>query len=220
MALALGLAPAVMAKGGFMQFVSPGTDAADKDGDRNGIGQFNRQEANKSLYHVNGKIKTVSDTSVTVDVSSKDEAGVVTVTSYTFAIDTTTKIIRRFKGTAKVDELTVGHKVKVYATALTDGTAKLIWDKSIWWLRLAGKVVQLNDEDKTFQLQIPKRNDKGQLKTYLVKVKTNASTTYVNSDSTAATWDDLDNMDTVRIRGSWNSVGKYLLAKVITIVLP
>lgn len=198
-------------------FISRPAEAADLKGDNNGIGLFHRNEANKKLVKVFGKITAISDTSITIlsKRNLENSSSVHTATSYTFTIDSTTKILRRFRATALVGELTVGDQVRVWGTKLTDGTAKLIWDSSIWWIRLNGTISNLNATDKTFDLIITRKSQNDTPKTFTVAVKTNDATMFVKADGTAGTWTDLTNGATVRIRGVWNHVGRYLTARNI-----
>lgn len=192
--------------------------AVDGSGDANAIGKFNRNEANKSLVRANGTVKVVSASSITVTTFSKNGEGVVTAKDYTFTVDSSTTVIRKFKGTASIAEVGVGDKVKVWATSLTDGTAKLIWDKSIWWIALNGTINALNSTDMTFNLLVSRKEPQtGLMMTMTVPVKTSSATTYFKADGTAGLFTDLADDQKVAVRGSFNTVGKYVWAKKVTI---
>lgn len=188
--------------------------AVDENGDRNAIGKFNSNEANKKLYRFEGAVTAVSDTSISVKRANSNG----TITTRTFIVTTSTAVIRKFRGTASIAEVAVGDKVKVWATAATDGTAKLIWDKSIWWVALKGTIADLNATDKTFNLVVSRKEpETGLTMTLTVPIKTSDATTYWMG-TTAKAFTDLANGQTVNVRGSFNTVGKYVWAKKITIL--
>lgn len=188
--------------------------AVDEKGDHNAIGKFNSNETSKKLAKIEGTVTAVSSTSISVKRGDSESA----VTTRTFKVDTSTVVIRKFKGTASIGEVGVGDKVKVYATAVTDGTAKLIWDKSVWQIALKGTVSALNATDKTFTLTVSKKEpETGLTMTLAVPVKTTDSTTYWQG-VTAKTFGDLANGQTVNIGGTFNSVGKYDLANKVSIL--
>ena len=143
LALVVGLlAPVAEAKvstRGLPKFLHSEESALDGKGDRNGIGMFKRLEENKTMVYANGKVTAVSATSITLAVRSKkaevsaqtentnstsDDA--VVITSYTFGVDATTKVLRKFKGTASITEVAVGDSVKLWGTKFEGGVAKLI----------------------------------------------------------------------------------------------
>lgn len=198
---------------------------------RNAIGLFNRNKANKKLYFVNGQVSAVSPTSISVSVTYKNVSASqenattfsvepvattfsiepigVTTKTYIFAVDENTIILRKFKARTGINEVAVGDKVMIWATKMTDGTAKLIWDKSIWFASTSGKVSALDTTAKTFTLTITKHRVE-----YTTTVKWDDVTTVWQGD-TAKAITDLANGQVVKIQGSWNSVGKYLYAKKI-----
>lgn len=185
--------------------------AVDVHGDANAIGKFNSAEGNKHYVKVEGSVTAISSTAITVLSKSKSK-------SYTFTIDSTTKIIRKFKGTAAVSEVQVGDAVRVYATALTSGTAKLIWDKSIWWVSLSGTLANLDSTAKTFNLIVSRKEPQtGLTMTLTVPVKTTDTTTYWLADGTAKAWTDLANDQKINVRGSWDVVNKIVTASRVTI---
>ncbi len=222
---------------GLPKFLHGEESALDGKGDRNGIGMFKRLEENKTMVYANGKVTAVSATSITVAVRSKkaevsaqtentntssDDA--IVTTSYTFGVDATTKVLRKFKGTASITEVAVGDTVKVWGTKFEGGIAKLIWDKSIWWGQIKGTITDVNTTAKTFKLVLrQKQTESGLTKTVSALVKTHEGTTYWfgTEPVTAATFDDLtaamNAEKKVTVRGSWNSVGKYFLASKVTI---
>lgn len=199
--------------------------AIDGHGDRNGIGKFNSENKEKKRRVVSGIVTAVSATSITVEVgvsqSDKDKNEnansnantntTVTKKSFTFTVNSSTKVIRKFKGTAAISEVMVGDRVQVWATSLTNGTAKLIWDKSIWWAEARGKISNLNATAKTFTLTITKNKIE-----FSTTVKANDLTTYWQ-DGVAKTWTDLANGQTVVVRGTWDAVNSLFLARKITI---
>lgn len=186
----------------------------DEKGDRNAIGKFNSNEANKKLVRFEGTVTVVSGTSVSV--KRADSEG--TVTTRTFKVDTSTAVIRKFKGTASIGEVSVGDKVKVWATASTDGTAKLIWDKSIWWVEVRGIVSALNVADQTFSVTITRPEpETGLSMTLTVPIKTTSGTTY-GTLTDPKTFSDLANGQTVKLRGSFSAIGKYVIAKRVSIL--
>lgn len=190
--------------------------AIDKKADANTIGKFNRVKENKKLWHVNGRVTAVSATSISVAVTTLDNANgnanaTLTTTTYTFAVNDRTIVIRKFKGKSAIHEVAVGDRVMIWATSLTDGTARLIWDKSIWLVSLNGKITNLNADAKTFTLVVTRKGVE-----YSTPVKTDDQTVYLMGD-TAKTFADLANDQRVTVRGSWNSVGKYTLALKVTV---
>jgi hypothetical protein len=195
----------------------------DGKGDRDGIGRYNSENKNKKRRVVVGTVTAISATSITVQVgkgsddSNKNSNGnsntnTSKVKTYTFTIDANTKIIRKFKGTATVNEIAVGNFVQIWATSLTNGTAKLIWDKSIWYVEVRGVVSNLNTTTKMFTFTVTK--DKVE---YTTTVKYDDATTFLMKDGTAKTAADLANGQTVKVRGAWDTVGKFIMAKRIVI---
>lgn len=220
--MAMMIAPTAFAGNSPALYVSPASEAADQKGDNNAIGLFNRSEANKRLKKVHGVVLEVSSTMIKVDAAhDKDNHVAVDPDKiYTFNIDDTTKVIRRFRGTGSVSEISVGDSVRIWATRVNDGlgTAKLIWDKSIWWLRLGGKVSELNTTEQTFKLLMPRRTKLGGLKTMSANVTTDATTQYFKSDGTVGDFTMLANESKVRLRGVWNNVDKVVQAKKIWLI--
>lgn len=185
--------------------------------DSNTIGKFNSENHNKKRHVVSGKVTAVSATSITVSIGSghtendnsngnSNTNSTSTVKSFTFIVDANTMVIRKFKGKSDITEVMVGDTVMVWADKTTGGTAKLIWDKSTWWVGIAGTVSNLNATAKTFTLTITK--DKIDFST---TVKFDSSTTFWKG-TTAKTFGDLVNGQKVHVRGSWDSVAKVLLA--------
>lgn len=184
--------------------------AVDVHGDKNGVNKYNSSEKDRRLAKVEGTVTAVSDTAITVTKKG-------TSTSYSFTIDSATKVIRKFKGTASVSEITVGDLVKVYATSLTDGTAKLIWDKGIWWVALSGKVADLDTTAKTFNLIVTRKEPQtGLPMTLTVPIKVNDGTKYFLG-KTASDLSALANDQTVNVRGSWDAVAKVVTANKIIV---
>jgi hypothetical protein len=218
--LLFGLASTAQAKNtnaGLPKFVHPEGSAADLRGDANGIGKFKSTEANKKLVFVNGRVSAVSASSISVDFKKED--GITT--TYTFAVDTTTKIIRKFKATATIGEVAVKDHVKLWATKLEGGTAKLIWDKSIWWAVVKGTITALDTTNQTITVKlswvVSAKHKPVIRKQYQLLVKTYSLTEYWQG-TTAKAFTDLAVGQNISVRGSWNSVGKYLLGKKITIL--
>lgn len=188
--------------------------AIDQKGDSNAIGKFNSNERNKKVSRFEGTVTAVSATSISVRRANSNGVN----TTRTFRVDTTTVVIRKFKATASIGEVGVGDRVKVWASALTGGTAKLIWDKSIWSVALRGTVSELNPTDTTFVLTIKRIEPETKLTmTMTVPITTNDSTAYwMGLDS--KTFSALANGQSVSLRGTFYSVGKYVLAKKVSIL--
>lgn len=183
--------------------------AEDGTGDANSIGKFKSAKENKKYVRVNGTVTAVSETSVTIEKGS---------TSYTYVVDANTAVIRRFKGKASIGEVSVGDVVSIWTTKKADGTAKLIWDKSIWRISVTGAVADLDTTAQTFNVVIEKKEPHtGLMMTLTVPVRTSSDTTYFIGD-TAASFSDLTNGQTVKVRGTWNIEGKYEMASKVIIV--
>lgn len=211
------IADAKVSSRGLPKYLHSEASALDGKGDRNGIGQFKRNSENKKYVFVNGTVTAVSVDSITVAVRSKNDDGTITTTPYTFAVDTTTKVIRKFKGTASIAEVAVNDKVMLWGTKLESGVAKLIWDKSIWWGQVKGTITDLNSTTKTFKLILKQKETKsGKTITVAATIKTSDNTKYWLGDVEKA-FTDLANDQVVTVRGSWNSANKYFLASKVTI---
>ncbi|MBI3573192.1 MAG: hypothetical protein HY092_03260 [Candidatus Kerfeldbacteria bacterium] len=185
--------------------------------DANTIGKFNSESHNTKRHHVTGKVTAVSATSITVAVGSASansngngNTNVGAPKTYTFVVDSHTVVIRKFKGKSSISEVMVGDMVMVWADKLSGGTAKLIWDKSIWWVGISGTISNLDATNKMFTLTIMKNKIE-----FTTTVKTDASTTFWQG-TTAKTFSDLANGQKVTIRGSWDNIGKFLLARKVT----
>lgn len=210
-------ADAKVSSKGLPKYLHSEASALDGKGDRNGIGLFKRNSENKKYVFVNGTVTAVGVDSITVAVRSKNDDGTITTTPYTFAVDTTTKVIRKFKGTASIAEVAVKDKVMLWGTKLESGVAKLIWDKSIWWGQVKGTITDLNSTTKTFKLILKQKETKsGKTITVAATIKTSDNTKYWLGDVEKA-FTDLANDQVVTVRGSWNSANKYFLASKVTI---
>lgn len=195
------------------------TVAIDGKGDNNGLAKFKKHSENRRLVQVTGKVTAVSATSITIERRSGEEIKNVNGTrvvkptkSYTFAITGTTSVLRKYKGTATINEVMLGDTVKIWGTKLVGGNALIIWDSSIWYAEVRGVVSNLNATAKAFTLTVTK--DKVE---YSTTVKFDDATTFLMSDGTAKTAADLANGQTIKVKGAWDSVGKFLFAKRIVI---
>lgn len=187
--------------------------AVDEKGDRNAIGKFNSEEANKRLMRFEGTVTAVSTTSITLKHGNSDK----TIATKTFVIDSSTTIIRKFKGTAGIGEVSVGDRVKVWTTSATSTTVKLLWDKSIWWVALKGIVSSLNTTDHTFMLTVVRKEPETGLDMIMNVPITTSSATKYWMDSTEKTFSDLVSGQKVNVRGSFDTVTKSIWAQKITI---
>jgi hypothetical protein len=193
------------------------TTVLDMKGDDNGLSKFKKHSENRRLKNIEGVI-----TAIVAPVAEPKADGTITVKkengkSYTFTFDSTTSakyttFLRKYKGTATWNEIMVGDSVKVFASSLTNGKAIIVWDKGIWWTELKGTVSNLNVEGKAFTLTVTMKGVE-----MSTTVKMDSATAYLMKDGTVKTIADLTNGQTVKIRGAWNTVGKYLLAKKIVI---
>lgn len=199
----------------------PSLLAIDGKGDDHGNKEFKKHNDNRRLYKVSGKVKSISATSITITKPNRTElseankettvTATATTTDLTFVIDAKTNILRKFKGTATYNEIMVGDVVQIWA-AKKSGTALIIWDKSIWYSETKGVISNLNADGKAFTLTVTK--DKIE---YQTTVKFDAMTTFLMKDGTTKLATDLANGQTVKIKGAWDTVGKFLLAKRIVI---
>lgn len=182
--------------------------ATDEKGDANALGKFHSNTLNKHLFVFTGNVTAVSASSVTVKRTSS--SGVVT--TYTYTVDTTTAVIRKFKGTASIADVTVGDKVQVWSTLRTGGIAKLIWDKSIWRVDLKGTVSALDTTAMTFTLTVTRKEpETGLQMTLAIPIKTTATTAYWDG-ITPITFGDLTNGEVVKLVGTFDTIGKYVTA--------
>lgn len=186
--------------------------ALDKRGDDNGVRAWNRFAQDNAYVFVKGTVTAVSPTSISVSVKHHSEDGLTTLTTvYTFSVDANTKVIRKFKGSAAINQVQVGDTVSIWGSDLTNGHARLIWDQSIWWVSLDGTISNLNTTTNTFTLSF---------KSHGIIVSTTVKTdgqTVIMSDGTAKTFADLANGQKVEVRGSWDAVNLWVLAKKINI---
>ncbi|MEK7636887.1 MAG: DUF5666 domain-containing protein [Patescibacteria group bacterium] len=189
--------------------------AIDAAGDNNGLGKFKKHSVNGKLKQVKGAVTVITgpvapatDGSITVKKSNGKE--------YTFTFDSTsatkyTTFLRKYKGTATWNEIMVGDAVHVFATKLVGGKAIIVWDKGIWWAEVKGTISNLDATAKSFTLTVTMKGID-----FTTTVKTDDATTYRQGDTDKA-FTDLANGQKVKVRGSWNAVGSYLLAKKIVI---
>ncbi len=200
--------------------------AIDGQGDSQGISDFKKDNENTRLKAVTGKVTAVSATSITIARNLKtvttDPTSTVTkqstdpttttTTSLTYTIDAKTHVLRKYKGTATVNEIMVGDSVKIWAAKLS-GTALVIWDTSIWYVEVRGAVSSLDSTAKAFTLTVTKNKVE-----YSTTVKYDDATIFLMKDGTSKTAADLANGQTIKIKGSWNTLGKFILAKRIVII--
>lgn len=167
------------------------------------VRQHDEHERNRRLVKVNGTVAAISTSSITVKVSS--------TISYTFAITSKTRMLRKHKGATNVSEIAVNDRVRVWADKKVGGTAKMILDKSIWWVNFPGTISNIDTTAKTFTLTI-----RWKMFDVTSTVKWDASTAIRQGDA-IKTVPDLANGQKVQVKGSWNEVGRYILARRITI---
>ncbi len=215
------LSPAAEAKTsskGLNKFSYNESEALDDKGDKNGLKLYSRIGGDEAYAYVNGTVSAVSATAISVSVKHRDENNLDAFVTkvYTFSIDAKTKVIRKFKATASISEVAVGDRVAVWGSDLRDGRARLIWDKSIWWGETEGTLTDLNTTDKTFKVVLTTENKLGQQVTVVTTVKVSDATTYWQN-GVAKSFSDLANDQKVKVRGSWNSAGKFFLANKVTI---
>lgn len=191
--------------------------AIDAKGDNNGLAKFKKHSENRHLKQVVGVV-----TAITGPIADPKTDGSITVkksngTSYTFSFDSTsatkyTTFLRKFKGTATWNEIMVGDSVHVFATKLVGGKAIIVWDKGIWYTEVKGVVSNLNSTAMAFTLTVTIKGVE-----YSTTVKYDAFTTFVMKDGTVKTAADLANGQTIKVKGAWDAVGHFLLAKRIVI---
>ena len=193
-------------------FKATESQALDHKGDDNGVRAWNKFALDNAYVYVKGTVSAVSANSISVSVKHHTEDGSATITSsYTFSVDANTKVIRKFKGTAAINQVMVGDTVSIWGSDLTSGHARLIWDQSIWWVTLNGKISAVSTDSFTLALKGPLGI------TVSTTVKTDSSTTYMMDDGTTKTFADLAVGQRVNIRGAWDSVNSWVLAKRIVI---
>ena len=203
---------------GLSKFSHQESEALDEKGDKNGLKLFSRIGGDEAYAYVNGTVSAVSTTSISVSVKHRDESNLdaFVTTVYTFSIDAKTKVIRKFKATASISEVAVGDRVAVWGSDLRDGRARLIWNKSIWWGETEGTLTDLDATAKIFKVVLKSENKLGQEVTVVTTVKVSDTTTYWQN-GVAKSFSDLANDQKVKVRGSWNSAGKFFLANKVTI---
>lgn len=210
------LAPSVtMAKERLPRLAAP--IAIDAKGDDNGLGKFKKHSVNGHLKQVVGVV-----TAITAPVADPKADGTITIKkengkSYTFSFDSTTAtkyttFLRKHKATATWNEVMVGDTVHIFSTKLEKGKAIIVWDKGIWYAEIKGVVSNLNTTTMAMTLTVTKGGIE-----YSTTVKYDAFTTFLMKDGTAKTAADLANGQTIKIKGSWDAVGKFLFAKRIVI---
>lgn len=201
-------------KGGEHQLGAP--FAIDGNGDHNGLTKFDKHSRNWHLKTIEGVV-----TAITGPVVDPKADGSLTIRKrngkiVTFSFDSTsdtkyTTFLRKFKATATWNEVMVGDAVKVLTTKQDRGKAIIVWDKGIWWSEIRGTISAIDAIVQSFTLT--KTIDGIDFTT---TVKTDSTTTYRQNDTDKA-FTDLALDQTVKIRGTWDSVGHFLLAKKITI---
>lgn len=191
--------------------------AVDAKGDNNGLAKYKKHSVNGRLKQVIGVV-----TAVTAPVVDPKTDGSITIKKsngklYTFSFDSTsdtkyTTFLRKHKGTASWNEVMVGDSVHIFATRLEGGKAIIVWDKGIWLAEVKGTVSNLNAEAKAFTLNVTKNGIE-----FATTVKYDDLTVFVMKDGTVKTAADLANGQTIKVKGAWDAVGKFLLAKRIVI---
>lgn len=194
------------------KFKASESQALDGKGDNNGVRAWNRFALDNAYVFVKGTVTAVSPTSISVSVNHHSEDGLTTLTTvYTFSVDTNTKVIRKFKGSAAINQVQVGDMVSIWGSDLTGGHARLIWDQSIWWVSLHGTISNLNTATNTFTLSFTSH---GIIVSTTIKTD---SLTVIMADGTPKTFADLANGQRVEVRGTWDAVNLWVLAKKINL---
>lgn len=192
------------------------TTVIDSRGDDNGLAKYKKHLENKRLKQIEGVV-----TAITGPVAPSTEGTMVVKKSngksYTFTFDSTsatkyTTFLRKHKSTATWNEVMVGDAVHVFTTKLEKGKAVIVWDKGIWYTEVKGTISNLNVDGKAFTLTLTREHVE-----FTTTVKFDAFTTFMMKDGTAKTSADLANGQTVKIKGTWDMVGKFLLAKRLII---
>ncbi len=132
----------------------------------------------------------------------------------TVNITENTKLVRRWFGTATLDEFTIGDTLMIVGRANDDGTidAKLVRNNDIWRATskgVAGEIILIDAANNRFVVSWL-----GQSK--IVKV-TNA-TKIVIGTNTSATISDLSVGDKVRGRGVWSATTQTMTADIVVVV--
>ncbi|MFH1292493.1 MAG: hypothetical protein ABIH87_04850 [bacterium] len=117
---------------------------------------------------------------------------------YTVKVDNYTHFVRKYWGKSSLQELTVGDKLFLVVLDYGNGNyqALLVKDNSIFWRMVAGKVADINYNDKTFVLLHGNKK---------LKVQATNKTKYMVPGVLNPDFDDLKEGQRVRAHGVVNS---------------
>jgi hypothetical protein len=166
-------------------------------------------------------MKTLSGTITKIETTNGGLPATLTVLhknsqTWTVNITSSTKLYRRYMGTATIDEFAVGDKIEARGTQGTGNiiNAKVVRDNSIVIKNrdFPGRIKSIDSVAKSFVMPI-------KLKAGIVDltVTTTSATTYYTKDHETATFSDLSVGDKVKVLGTYNSTNKTLAATRIII---
>ena len=166
-------------------------------------------------------MKTLSGTITKIETTNSGLPATLTVLHktnqvWTVNITSTTKLYRRYMGTATIDEFAVGDKIEARGTLGTGNVinAKVVRDNSIVIKNrdFPGRIKSIDSVAKSFVMPIKLKEGVVDL-----TVTTNTATKYFAKDHETAAFSDLSVGDKVKVLGTYNSTVKTLAATRIII---
>lgn len=132
----------------------------------------------------------------------------------TVNIDQETEIVDRYRCYTFLNDLVIGDRVQLYATARNNGTAELIRNQNSWIVKMTGRVENPNPANQTFTFAVGRHSRESIAQTRVDSI------TVIDRDGQRASFADLTHGTTITMIGRWNRTTQSFLAARITILTP
>ena len=132
----------------------------------------------------------------------------------TVKIDQETEIIDRYRCYTLMNDILVGDRVQLYASARTNGDAELIRNQNSWLVSMSGKVENPNPGSQTFTFVVGRHTRESIAETRV------DSLTVIELNGQRVTFTDLKNGAQIKMIARWNRTTQTFLASRIQIIMP
>jgi hypothetical protein len=175
------------------------------------IGMVIKQATSRANVKIDGWLTERSETQLTI-ISIDPVTNSLKPT--TARIDQQTEIIDRFRCYTAMNDMVIGDRVQLYASARTNGEAELIRNQNSWIVSMTGKVESPNPGSQTFTFVVGRHNRESIAQTRV------DSLTLIERNGQRASFADLTNGTPIKMIARWNRTTQTFLAARIQIITP
>lgn len=175
------------------------------------LGMVVKQAISRANLKIDGWVTERSDAQLTL--TSIDPV-TNSLQPTTVRIDQQTEIIDRYRCYTTMNDMVVGDRVQLYASARTNGEAELIRNQNSWLVSMTGRVESPQPGNQTFTFVVGRHNRESIAETRV------DSLTLVQRNGQRASFADLTNGATIKMVARWNRTTQTFLAARIEIVTP